>query len=536
MNPARRRWTSALAALVAATAGGLSRFARAQHAHTPAKPLRRLDLSPPARDEPRALRLPGRSGLLADVNLTQPLELTASIGWEALLPGPTSDVWQYAGTTADGRAVANPTLRVRRNATLDVTLRNRLGDDTTIHWHGLMVDERNDGSGLHPVRHGESQRYRFSVHNRGGLYWYHAHPHGGTGEQVHHGLAGLLIVEDADELALREALDLRDGISDFPLLLSDKQFGLRNAIKYELGEDDWIGNKVLVNWSADARLDVPRRLCRLRLCNASNARVYKLVFRTGRRILPYWLIGTDGGLLEKPLRTDQVYLAPAQRVDLLVDFSTVRGGDEVLLLGAQYDPMENDGGMAAADPMLEHPGAPAMGAEQTLLRLRVAADELRTLRPPERLSVLPNTDFAGATRRKLKLWINDAGRWLINEWNFHLDHHAAAFEVRRGSREVWELTNAIRSMPHPFHVHAFQFRVLSRSNSPGQIRRLAVDRDGRTPQDLGLMDTVLIWPGETVRIGLDFSQPFAGKQSYMFHCHNLEHEDQGMMVGFDVVD
>jgi suppressor of ftsI/bilirubin oxidase len=78
--------------------------------------------------------------------------------------------------------------------------------------------------------------------------------------------------------------------------------------------------------------------------------------------------------------------------------------------------------------------------------------------------------------------------------------------------------------------------VLSRSNSPAQIRRLAVDRDGRTPQDLGLMDTVLIWPGETVRIGLDFSQPFSGKQSYMFHCHNLEHEDQGMMVAFDVVD
>ncbi|GMV27893.1 MAG: periplasmic cell division protein (SufI) [Rhodanobacteraceae bacterium] len=534
MNRSRRRWINALAGLI--TAAGLTGRAQSQSAHAHPKAPRRIDLSPPAAPGPRALRLPGQSGLLADVDLSAPLELTASIGWEALLPGPTSDVWQYAGVTPEGRPVGNPTLRVRRNATLDVTLHNRIGDDTTIHWHGLMVDERNDGSGLRPVRHGQSQRYRFSVHNRGGLYWYHAHPHGGTGEQVHHGLAGLLIVEDADELLLRDTLDLRAGVTDFPLLLADKQFGLRNAIKYELGEDDWIGNKVLVNWTADARLDVPRRLCRLRLCNASNARVYKLVLRAGRRVLPYWLTGTDGGLLERPLQADQAYLAPAQRLDILVDFSTVRPGTEVLLLGADYDPMENDGGAAAADPLLEHPGAPPMGAEQVLLRLRVSAGEARVARLPPRLSKLPDVDFTAASRRPMKLWINDAGRWLINDWNFHLDHHASGFEVRRGSREIWELTNAIRSMPHPFHVHAFQFRVLRRRNSPPQIRRLALDRSGRTPQDLGLLDTVLIWPGETVCIGLDFSQPFAGRQTYMFHCHNLEHEDQGMMVSFDVVD
>jgi FtsP/CotA-like multicopper oxidase with cupredoxin domain len=108
------------------------------------------------------------------------------------------------------------------------------------------------------------------------------------------------------------------------------------------------------------------------------------------------------------------------------------------------------------------------------------------------------------------------------------------FAVKRGSREIWRISNALRSMPHPMHTHGFQFRVLGRRNSPPQVRRLAVARDGRCAQDFGLTDTVLVWPGETVDVLLDFTQPFSGEQVYMLHCHNLEHEDQGMMVSYVV--
>jgi FtsP/CotA-like multicopper oxidase with cupredoxin domain len=108
--------------------------------------------------------------------------------------------------------------------------------------------------------------------------------------------------------------------------------------------------------------------------------------------------------------------------------------------------------------------------------------------------------------------------------------------VRRGSRQIWEFSNEFRSMPHPLHLHGSQFRVLQRTKSPRQIAARAVASGGRTPQDLGLLDTVVVWPGETVRIALDFSQPFSGPQTYMLHCHNLEHEDQGMMVAFVVRD
>lgn len=472
---------------------------------------------------------------LASIDVDSALEITASVEARAVLPGPVSDVWQY-DVRQSGDALPNPLLRVRRGQTLDATLVNRLGDDTTVHWHGLVVDEANDGSGLHPVRHGERYRYRFEVRNRSALYWYHAHPHSRTGEQVHQGLAGLLLVEDEDELALRNALGLKWGDTDLALMLADKQFGRKNSLKYKVGADDWIGNHVLVNWVPEPFLEVVPRGYRLRLANVSNARVFKLVFRGARGPLSYFLLGTDGGLLERPQKVDQLYLAPAQRVDLFLDLSKQPADSVVALQSADYDPMENDGGLQPEDPMMEHPGATPMGGPLDILELRVRQGESAPVKLPTRLSTLPSIDLRGAATRRFKLWINDKGRWLINDWNFHLNGHEPVFSVSRGSREIWEFTNTMRSMPHPIHAHGFSFRVLSRADSPRQIRTLATASAGRTPHDLGLLDTVLVWPGERVRIALDFSQPYNGRQVYMLHCHNLEHEDQGMMIAFAVVD
>lgn len=113
---------------------------------------------------------------------------------------------------------------------------------------------------------------------------------------------------------------------------------------------------------------------------------------------------------------------------------------------------------------------------------------------------------------------------------------AAPIAVKRGGKEIWVLQNATPSMPHPMHVHGFQFRILERRGSPEQVSRLASNAQGLAPADLGWKDTVLVWPGETVRIALDFSHSFHGDQVYMLHCHNLEHEDEGMMINFKVAD
>ena len=475
---------------------------------------------------------------MAEIALTQPLTLAAQIGAFAVFDGKPSQVWHYAGTV-EGRHVANPLLRTRRGDAIDVTLDNRLHEDTTSHWHGLAIDEANDGSGLHPVAAATQQRYRFPVANRAGLYWYHAHPHMRTGLQLQHGLAGLLLVEDDEERALRERLGLQWGERDLPLMISDKQVDADNAIVYRAGADDWIGNRVLVNWTPEPYFEVGACLYRFRLANVCNARLLRPAFLHNGEQLPFQLIGTDGGLLEQPWPAQDVFLAPAQRIDVLVDFSGIPQGDRVVLRSLDYVPMENEdeSGAFFGDPMADHPGAAAMGAALDLMEFRVARCSSGGGTIPQQLSKfdpLPNTNDWPV--RALRLRMDDAGTWFINDWNFHQDGHEPAFTVKRGTREVWEIRNSMTSMPHPIHLHSFQFRVLSRSISPTDVRSRQVAPGGLGPQDLGWNDTVVVWPGEIVRIALDFAQPFNGTQRYMLHCHNLEHEDMGMMVTFAVTD
>jgi blue copper oxidase len=124
-------------------------------------------------------------------------------------------------------------------------------------------------------------------------------------------------------------------------------------------------------------------------------------------------------------------------------------------------------------------------------------------------------------------------RWLINGKTHTMDEFPIV--VQRGDREVWEIYNHEKSMPHPVHLHGFQFSVLERVGTPEQVAHLAVDEKGRLVTDLGLKDTVLLWPGETVMCAMDFSHDFEGEQFYMFHCHILEHE-MGMMLNLKVVD
>jgi suppressor of ftsI/bilirubin oxidase len=134
-------------------------------------------------------------------------------------------------------------------------------------------------------------------------------------------------------------------------------------------------------------------------------------------------------------------------------------------------------------------------------------------------------------------------RWLINGLSFSMDQ--VPVRVQRGATEIWEIRNTqfntpfpmgnMMSMPHPMHIHGFQFQVMQRTNSPLQVSRLAINAQGLLPTDMGLKDTVLVWPGETVRIAVDFSHNFTGIQRYLLHCHILEHEDNGMMMNYEVV-
>jgi suppressor of ftsI/bilirubin oxidase len=450
-----------------------------------------------------------------------------------------------------GAAFVNPTLVVRRGETLRVALDNALDAPTIVHWHGLTVDTRNDGGGMPLVEPGQRYEYAFEVRNRGALYWYHPHPHGLTAGQVHDGLYGLIDVEDDDTLALRRELDLAPGSSELLLVLQDRSGSERYARTTAQAIHGVYGDALYVNGASCAQVDVGTRLYRLRVVNACNARTLLLGLRTAAGTsMPFDVIGNDGGLLPAPVLARSAFLGTAERLDILVDLRDAAIGDTIVLETRAFDPMHAEVAMPkeeanAGDMHAMHhhgdmstsahaghaTGAWPEGAPRDILQLRVRTRVAYDRRVPSRLSALDHVDVANARERPLRLGYK-SGQWRINDRVFAMGE--TPIEVARESTEVWLLRNYFTSMPHAMHLHGFSFEVLERETSPDQVKALAIDGQGRLASDLGRKDTILVWPGESVRVALRFALPFDGPQTYPFHCHNLEHEDGGMMLGVRV--
>lgn len=527
------------AALAAGIAGGFfwANRPRLQPAAKPEPPL------PPDPEFPNALRLPGSEGLLAEYAAAGAFTLVAKPVQQAILPGKAARMLAYEIEQA-GALLHNPVLRVRTGADLRIKFYNSLSETSIIHWHGLKVDSNNDGHPHYAIPGGATYDYHFRVPNRAGTYWYHAHPHELAGKQVYHGLAGFFVVEDDEELALRKALDLQFGVTDVPLMLHDRRLDEHGALVYAPDASERFhgqyGDPVLVNWTSTPHFMAGTRIHRFRILNGSNARHYRLAFRHRDQLLDYTVIGTDGGLLDRPHTVRETYLAPAERIDVLLDLRAAARGDGITLVSLPFDAMHQEmRGAPVSASAHDHGGRPARdgprpdGSEIALLRIRVR-DRVRYERAvPQALSVLgapPETTYSP----RLIVLDQARGRWRINGQVYR--HEATPITVKRDTVERWDIRNVEPSMPHPMHIHGFQFRVLSRIGSPEQQRRLAVADGGLAATDLGWKDTVLVWPGETVRIVTDFSHPFLGDQVYMIHCHNLEHEDGGMMLNLKVRD
>jgi blue copper oxidase len=460
------------------------------------------------------------------------------------------------------RQVANPILVARRGDRIDAVVENRLPQPTTVHFHGLTLSEAQDGAGFAPIAPGASKALRFEVRNRAGLYWFHAHPHGFTAEQVHAGLAGLLVVTDDEDAALDKTLGLTQG-NRIALALADARV-VEGALRpYAPSEADclhgWFGNRALANGTLDAELAVSSGWVRLQLLNACNARGLLVGLRENGRDgagVPFHLLGTDGGLLTAPIPLERVFLYSGERVDIAVDVS---GRREIAAVSLAFDSRHQarGGRLAHRHPARERfpplagekvcaspaPGdetdALPDGAELALFTLRVSSTARSAPPPlPARISSLPEAMAAGdAAPRHMRLDFDERAGFLIDQTPYRPEE--IAFSVGRGTREVWEIRNSPISMPHPMHMHGFGFRVLRRQATFGPARRLATHGSGRLPTDLGIKDTVVVWPNETLWLAVDFALPgdaaFRGRQRYMFHCHNLEHEDGMMMRNFAVV-
>jgi len=411
-------------------------------------------------------------------------------------------------------SLPGPTIRKKRGETARIRFENNIGQESIIHWHGLIVPPDMDGHPKDAISSG-AYNYDFTLNQRAGTYWYHPHPHRITGEQVYRGLSGFFIIEDEEE----KALNLPAGEYEIPLVIQDRRVNENGEIVYNPSMPEqmmtgFLGDTILVNGAPFPFYEVESGVYRLRLLNGSNARIYNLAFQND---IPFTVIGTDGGLLPQAIETNELLMAPGERADILVDFSEVAESN-IQLLSKPFD-VPSGGGMMGMQNMMGSDG-PQQGAGFTLMEFKVGeVSSQGSVNLPQQLSQSSFPDESSADRiREIRLAMEMMNGHTINGRQFEMER--VDERVEHGSTEIWEFVNT-SNVPHPMHVHAVQFKVLDRSGSRGL-----------TPTETGWKDTVLVMPGETVRVIMTFDAP---KGMYVFHCHNLEHEDHGMMANLEII-
>ncbi len=307
---------------------------------------------------------------------------------------------------------------------------------------------------------------------------------------------------DGDE----DALGLPSGARDVPLVIQDKQLSASREIVYEpFGFDlmaGYLGDSPFVNGAPSPYLEVDRGLYRFRILNGSNARIYDLELSNGQALV---LIGNDGGLLDRAESLESIFLGPAERLDVLVDFSGRTPGDRILLRSRPFS-------LPSGPPS-------AQGVAMDLMTFVVSNASSDPPDLPSGFPPLPALPDTGGARVQTFAFTSMMGRHLINGRSFDMERADA--RIALGEAEIWRFTNT-SPIPHPVHMHAGQFRVLTRNGGRGQV----------FPWERGLKDTVLLLPFESVDVAVLFPE-YRGL--YLLHCHNLEHEDAGMMLNFEVV-
>jgi FtsP/CotA-like multicopper oxidase with cupredoxin domain len=355
-----------------------------------------------------------------------------------------------------------------------------------------------DGGPHQQIQPGQTWSPTWTIDQPAATLWYHPHPHGETAHHVYRGLAGMFILDDGPT-----ALPSTYGVDDIPVIVQDKQFdGSRlDEGKSVLGDVGILGDTIAVNGTIGPFLEVSTSLVRLRLLNASNARVYNFEFEDER---DFQLVGTDGGLLETPFTTGEIQLSPGERAEIVVG---LRAGETALLRSGPQDL-----GIGAL-------GDRFVGGHDRLdiLQLRAAPTLSPSTPVPQKLAEIARLDPKQAAQsRQFRMQARTVN-------GSKMDMRRVDATVVKGTTEIWTLTNN-DGTPHSFHIHDVQFQVLK------------VGGSGPPPQLRGWKDTVFLRSGEPVQVIARFDGYSDPNTPYMFHCHVLLHEDEGMMGQFVVVE
>lgn len=463
-------------------------------------------------------------------------------GYEAQIPGPTIVVNEGECTKVKWMNNLPSTHFLPLDRTLHGTGHGMPEVRTVVHLHGSEVEPNSDG---HPEAwftndfkqcgpRFENKIYTYTNKQRPTALWYHDHAIGITRLNVYAGLAGMYIIRNAQE----KALHLPSGKYEIPLVIQDKSFDPESQLDYpstvtvpnpppdfpDVSITPGVaGDTIIVNGKAWPYLNVEQRKYRFRMLNASNERFYKMKLDSNQ---PFIQIGSDGGLLQKPVSLKEITIAPSERVDLIIDFTNQPIGTRIVLKNSAKTPFD-----FGADPVV--------GATDTIMQFRV----VKCMKPdksviPKNLSVIKRYNKKDVkVTRDITI---DVRRDEFNRLLFLLNKHefmdCITEEPIIGQLENWRIINSGLGY-HPIHIHQIQFQIASRRpfdtalyNLTGEIKYTG-DPQLPPPNERGWKDTVQATPGFITSLLIRFG-PFEGR--YVYHCHILEHEDHDMMRQFNV--
>jgi blue copper oxidase len=484
-------------------------------------------------------------------SLPIPPELRANVdGVIALDARPGSMRFQGSQDTATygiNGPYLGPAVRVRRGEKVIAQVTNSLPENTTMHWHGLIIPGAADGGPHEVIAPGKRWQTELSIDQPAATLWFHPHYYPTTAQLVIKGLAGLLIVDD-DEAA-RLPLPSRWGIDDIPLIIQDRRFtpggqffDRMNIVATTFG---YVGDFMLVNGAHYPEARTARGWLRLRILNGSNARSYSLAASDGRSL---YVIGSDGGLLESPVELKQVVVHAGERFEVLVDgrdgktfdLVTLPISQEIMrlppfdrslpLLTIRPDGAEGRGQLPSRLAMLPPLPAepPPVSQELVMSMFKDAQGMMLTKRAGLMAMGESGKSEPEVIARVVNLIVNEPALSEsdqlsangVNGKPFSLQR--IDFGAVRNQFLRWRIGEGNDQMPHPVHIHGCQFRILSSDGKPPEAYRA------------GWKDIAPIAAGSVTEILVRFPYAAGRESPYMAHCHILEHEDSGMMAQFTV--
>ena len=407
-----------------------------------------------------------------------------------------------------------PTMIWNKGDVVHINVNNKLQDTTTIHWHGMHLPAIMDGGPHQPIPPGTIWQPYWQVSNNAGLYWYHPHLHMMAQKQLNNGIGGLIIIRDPIESAL--PLPRTYGVDDLPLALTDRRFNSSNQI-----QDVPYGDSMMVNGVIRPQQNIPAQVVRLRILNGAPERSYNLGFSDNRT---FYVITSDGGLLDAPVGVTRYLLSAGERIEILVNFTgqlgqsfNLRAYNSTLtqnLPGGDVFPPGNPfyNGLARIDFNILHLNVTApTGSPVTSIPASLTVNNYYNEASSQltRNLTITDTNIAG----------NQGVSFVINHRLFNINY--INYNVPLNNTEIWSISST-SGFAHPFHIHDVQFNILT--------------RNGVAPPayEKGWKDVFLIKSGETVRFITKFDDYSDSLHPFMYHCHIALHEDEGMMGQFVV--